>query len=93
MMHPLPPNCSTKKAMKPSNSPKMYSRYHKSERGRHLQKRRRSPSPPSSSYDSKELDAFMESSTKLHVRRKLKGHIVHGNVQRSWKRLREEDRI
>ena len=71
---PCSPNCSTKRARKPSNSPKTYSRDGKSERGRHLQKRIRSPSPSSlpSSNDSKESNACTKSSTKVHPKCKWK---------------------
>ena len=67
-------NRSTKRARKPSNSPKMYSRDGKSERGRHLQKSR-SPTPSSLplSYDFEEFDASTKSFAKVRPKCKRKG--------------------
>ena len=87
---PRSPNHSSRRAHKPSNNLEMYSRDGKGDRGRHLQKRRRHPSPPSSSpysYDLEELDSSMGSSQKVHSSCKCKG------TYHAWRRARELEKF
>ena len=73
---PRSPNRASKRSRRPSSSPDSFLNEGRSERGRHLQKRRRSPSPPSSSPPSTETppsSSSTGSSYKARSSRKRKG--------------------
>ena len=83
---PCSPNHASKRSHHPSTSPNSFLNEGRSERGRHLQKRRRSPSPPSSfppSMESKESSSSMGSSYKVRSSQKCKG------FYHAWKRARK----
>ena len=83
---PRSPNRASKRSRRPRPSPDSFLNEGRSERGRHLQKRRRSPSPPSSSPPSSETppsSSSTGSSYKARSSRKRKGYY------QAWKRAKK----
>ena len=73
---PCSPICALKRSLCSSQSPDSFLNEGRSERGRHLQKRRRSPSPPSSSplsFETPKSTSSTRSSYKARPSRKRKG--------------------
>ena len=83
---PHSPNLASKRSCHLSQSRDSFLNKGRSERGRHLQKRRRSPSPPSSSphsYETLESSSSIGSSYKACPTRKHKGSY------QAWKRAKK----